>query len=203
MLKIRYIRLDGLEYSQVSRYAALLPPERQEKISRLRFDRDKLLSLAAGLLIRYELGDQPLLLNEHGKPYIPDSSKHFSVSHSGTSAVIAVDDAEVGADVEQLPAQLPQKVAERFFHPNELRYLNEADDPYTAFTVIWTQKEAYIKQLGIGLSADLRGFDTTSDLRDRMTTFYHRGYVYSVCTEQKPDPSNMNIVKVSFDELIR
>ena len=183
MLKIRYIRLDGIEYTWVSCYEALLPPERRQKISRLRFDSDKLLSLTAGLLIRAEVGDLPLSVSEHGKPYAVGSDKYFSVSHSKETAVIAVDDAEIGADVEQLHDKDYLRLAERFYHPNELEAVRNAEDQIRAFTRIWTRKEAYLKQLGIGIATDLRAFDTTSgELSERIRSFDREDCVISVCS---------------------
>ena len=80
-MKIEYIVLDeALTFDRVSEYTQLLPPERQEKIARYRFDKDKLLSLAAGLLIRRAIGEKPITLGEHGKPYADGC--FFSVSHS-------------------------------------------------------------------------------------------------------------------------
>lgn len=183
-MKIKYVLLDGVAYGELSRYAATLPRERQEKIERLRFEKDKLLSLVAGLLIRHEIGDVPMVVNEHGKPYVDGAEKFFSLSHSGTCVMIAVDDREIGADVEKLPEKDFLKIAERFYHPNEREYVKRAADPARAFTHIWTRKEAYLKQLGIGIATDLTAFDTTSgELSERLRTFDIEGYAISVCTE--------------------
>lgn len=162
-----------------------MPSQRREKIGRLRYDRDKLLSLAAGLLIRAEMGDKPIVANAHGKPYAVGSEKQFSVSHSGECVVIAVDDSEIGADVEKLPDRDYLKIAERFYHPNELLYVKNAEDPARAFARIWTRKEAYLKQRGRGVTEDLRAFDTTSaELSERIASFDLEGYALSVCAEK-------------------
>ena len=189
---------------ELKKYAALLPPERREKIDRLRFEKDKLLSLAAGLMIRRETGDAPLITNEHGKPYAVGSDRFFSVSHSGECVMIAADDREIGADVEKLPDKEYMKIAERFYHPNELEYVKNAQDQARAFARIWTRKEAYLKQLGIGIAADLRAFDTTSgELSERIASFDIKGYALSVCTEYRmqntPDISIMELKEMLED----
>lgn len=181
-LEIKYLRLSGVRFADVCRYADALPPERREKIEKLRFEKDKLLSLAAGLLIRHEVGETPLECNEHGKPYAV-GGRFFSVSHSGDHVAIAVDDQEIGVDVEKLPDKDYMKIAERFYHPNELEYVKTADDPKRAFARIWTRKEAYLKQLGIGIATDLKAFDTTAgELSKRSMSVDLDGYVISVCT---------------------
>ena len=106
---------------------SLLPPERQNKIARYRFEKDKLLSFAAGLLIRRAIGESPFFFGEHDKPYA-ESGVFFSVSHSGRVAAIATDDAEVGLDIEQLPDKSRLKIADRFYHPRERETVRKAAD---------------------------------------------------------------------------
>ena len=202
-LKVSYILLGQINYRDVRQYAELLPPERREKIDRLRFDRDKLLSLSAGLLIRREIGDTPMILNEHGKPYAVGSEKFFSVSHSGDCVAIAVDDREVGVDVEKLPDKEYLKIARRFYHPNELSYVENADDPARAFTRVWTRKEAYLKQIGTGIATDLTAFDTTSGiLAERILSHDIEGYVLSVCTEE-PLSETIYISELELKEVFK
>lgn len=202
-MHIIYTLLDTIEYADVARYAALLPPQRREKIARYRFDSDKLLSLAAGLLIRREVGDAELSLNEHGKPYLPGSEVHFSVSHSGKCAAIAVDSAEAGLDVEKLPDRDYMKLARRFYHPNELGYVEASDDPARTFTRIWTRKEAYLKQIGTGIATDLATFDTTSgEPAERIVSYDIDGYVISVCTESKILSENIDISCIELKSLL-
>ena len=202
-MKIFYTLLDTIEYSEVAQYADLLPAYRREKIARLRFDGDKLLSLAAGLLIRRAVGDGELVLNEHGKPYVKDSGVFFSVSHSGRCAAIAIDDAEVGLDVEKLPERDYRKIAGRFYHPDELRCVQEAADQPRAFTRVWTRKEAYLKQIGTGIATDLKAFDTVGGaLAQRIHSFDLDGYVISVCTANIIPTENIDISELELKELL-
>lgn len=200
---IKYVLLGDTKYADVCQYAAVLPTERQEKIERLRFEKDKLLSLAAGLLIRREIGDVPMRMNEHGKPYAVDSGTYFSVSHSGDCVVIAVDDREIGVDVEKLPDKDYMKIAERFYHPGELRYVQNAENPARAFTRIWTRKEAYLKQIGIGIATDLRAFDTTSgELSKRIVSYDLDGYVISVCAEYQLEQNRKYISELELKSIV-
>lgn len=193
-MEIIYVILDKVEYEVVKDLEHLLPPERREKIHRLRIDSDKLLSLTVGLLIRRAIGDSSIRLNDSGKPYAVDSDIYFSVSHSGRCAAIAVDSAEVGLDVQKLPDKEYLKIAERFYHPSEFAYVTGSDDSALAFTRIWTRKEAYLKQLGIGISTDLRSFDTTSpELSERIRSFDIDGYMISVCADKRIEEESIYI----------
>lgn len=201
-MRIIYTCLDTIEYRDVAPYAALLPEYRREKIARLRFDSDKLLSLAAGLLIRYAAGEGEIAVGEHGKPYFKSGGLHFSVSHSGRCAAIAVDEDEIGLDVEKLPDRDYLKLARRFYHPNERACVENAADPARAFTRVWTRKEAYLKQRGTGVAADLAAFDTTSgELSERIRSFDLNGYVLSVCMDRIIPLENINISELELKEL--
>lgn len=198
-MKILYVDISQYEYEDLRRYEALLPPERREKIARFRFDGDKLRSLVAGLLLRHEIGERAVALGEHGKPYAEDV--YFSLSHSGSIVAIAVDDVEVGMDVEQIADESRLKIAERFYHPHERETVRKAADQPRAFTRIWTCKEAYLKMTGEGISADLTAFDTDAPpLSDQIVSFDLEGYCLSVCSAEK---INADVVYISEIELSR
>lgn len=198
-MKIEYVVLDeNLKWEELRGSVALLPPERQNKIARYRFEKDKLLSLAAGLLIRRAIGESPIFFGEHDKPYA-ESGVFFSVSHSGRVAAIATDDAEVGLDIEQLPDESRLKIADRFYHPREREYVKGSQDPCRAFCEIWARKEAVLKMTGEGISTDLTAFDTTAlPLSAQLYTSALDGYCLSVCSAE---PIGDNLIDISELEL--
>lgn len=202
-MKIEYVVLDEeLTFDEVSQYTALLPPERQEKIDRYRFEKDKLLSLAAGLLIRREGGESVIRFGEHGKPYA-ENGIFFSVSHSGKIAAIAVDNTEIGLDVEAIPDESRLKIADRFYHPAEREYVRNADDPCLAFCEIWTRKEAVLKMTGEGISTDLTPFDTTSaTLKDQLFTTAIEDCYLSVCSAKPIGDRKIDISELELKELL-
>ena len=99
----------------------------------------------------------------HGKPALCGHDVHFSFSHSGSTALVAVSrDRPVGVDVELVkPGRAVDRIARRRFAPLErasLARLADADRD-AAFHRCWTGKEAYAKGLGRGLTM---GFDSFS-----------------------------------------
>ena len=145
---------------------ARLSPGRREKARRLRRGPSRLLSLGAGLLIaRFFPGREPLIA-PGGKPYIPGGPE-FSLSHSGTLAVIALADVPVGADAEK---DRPVGEAVR------LRALTGAERADSRdFLYFWTRKEAALKCLGTGVDRSLRSLDVRADSAelDGRTIFLH------------------------------
>ena len=105
MMKPRCYYYDVSALSSAERFeqalASLPWEERREKILRYRFEKDRRLSLGAGLLAAYalrEAGAEDLALQtgEYGKPellFYPNI--RFNLSHSGTLAVCAVSDRPV------------------------------------------------------------------------------------------------------------
>jgi 4'-phosphopantetheinyl transferase len=135
-----------------------MPPARIRKILSYRFTGDRKRSYAAGLLLEAALGREAAFRAREGasgKPFI-DGGPYFSVSHSGSWAVIAVCAAPVGFDIEAAaPSRDTAGIARRAFHPSE-REAAARGGP-DMFYRIWTAKESYMKMLGNGI-AGMRDF---------------------------------------------
>jgi 4'-phosphopantetheinyl transferase len=106
------------------------------------------------------------------KPRLAPSSKttidlRFNVSHSGELAVIAVTTGcEVGVDVEQLrPVKQMEEIALRYFHRLEIDGVmaTKKKDRPAAFFRCWTAKEALLKAIGSGITAQLDAFEVPLD----------------------------------------
>lgn len=169
--------------------------ERRERLLRFRMEKDRALSLGAGLLLKKSLRefgavDLTLRENEHGKPYLARHNDiHFNLSHSGTIAVCAVSDCPVGVDTEQ-PQQCREGVARRFFTKDEVDYVRNREDRDKAFIKIWVRKESYLKLLGLGLSKAPESFSVlTGEGMAEGYRFYEKeakGQQICVCT-MSPD----------------
>lgn len=100
--------------------------------------------------------------NPQGKPALKDQPEiQFNVSHTADSAVFAFAlDEPLGVDIETISKRPTEKLAKRFFSADEARALNALpkDKRSSAFFYMWTQKEAYIKAIGLGLTQSLNQF---------------------------------------------
>ena len=150
----------------------LLTPDERETVGRFRFERDRLIHLAARALVRRSLsrcGDVDprawrFAATPYGRPEItaPAATRlRFNTSHTvGLAMVAVVLDRDVGVDVERVPAALPADVVDSSFCEVERAALRAAPAHERAalFTELWTLKEAYAKARGLGLSLALDSF---------------------------------------------
>ena len=151
---------------------ALLPEERREKALRIRREEARLRSIGASLLLRAAGIEPPFACGEHGKPCIP-GGPHFSLTHSGTLAALAVSDTPVGLDIEKIA---PVRRARRALTIEERKYMEA--DPERRFACLWTRKggRAQMHRRGT-LAADERLLRAGrySVARGRSTLALHRG----------------------------
>lgn len=93
---------------------------------------------------------------EGGKPFFSGREElHFNLSHSGELALCALDSAPVGADIQvvrEWRPSLPRRVCAQ----SELDWLERRPDFWPAFTLLWTLKEARVKESGRGLTSSIR-----------------------------------------------
>ncbi len=209
MLNVKLVFVDtSCEFSRYEKYLSFLPDERLEKISRFRFDKDKILSLFSGLLICTEASKQAGIksneiqfeYNEHEKPSIKNFPEfQFSVSHSGNCVAFVSDTSPIGIDTEII-SDARIEIAKRFFSENEYKYILESESQNNAFYEIWTKKEAYVKFLGTGLSTPLSSFDVTNkNLSSKFYTKQISEYMLSIFSEnQNLSESNIKIEILNY-----
>ena len=136
-----------------------------------------------------------------GKPYFPNlPDLHFSVSHSGEIFVCALSNFPVGVDIQEYKkrpdeAERCRKIAARFFHFDEVDALDA--DTVSAFYIIWTAKEAYVKFTGDGIDGDFSAF-CIFDLDEYLYQTELCGMSLSVCT---PDVDDVEIENIDLKRL--
>lgn len=140
--------------------------ERRNRILKYHFDIDKKLSLYAALLTRMEISDWTGIhvthlsfnYNECKKPILISSPDiHFNFSHTRNFILLGISDSiEIGVDVEKIK-NAPLEIADTVFHPMEKEYIfnGSLEKQDFRFYQIWTQKEAFTKQSGVGLCCNL------------------------------------------------
>ena len=109
--------------------------------------------LAQAIREQYELFPLPAIeTGRRGKPFFPDyPGIHFNLSHSAALVLCALDSAPVGADVQIVAPRRPITV-ERCCSPDERAWLRGRGDNWDDFALLWSLKEALVKQRGTGLT---------------------------------------------------
>lgn len=149
---------------------------------------------------------------EKGKPYITTPFGVFiSVSHSGEYCIVAVSDIEIGVDIqihERLRGETEfdsneryQKLAKRFFHPEENEFVNL--NVKQNFFDVWSAKESYVKYTGEGIDDNFWTYsilpENTKEMEaswSKNNVFFEKikfckGYSLCLCSENK---TNIEII---------
>lgn len=106
--------------------------------------------------------------NPQGKPSVVNSQKlQFNLSHSGDLAILAVGKGfPIGVDIEQFSARPYDGIAETLFSQQELEGFYKVPPSLkpAIFFHIWSQKEAFIKICGLGLSYPTKEFSVPTTM---------------------------------------
>jgi 4'-phosphopantetheinyl transferase len=159
----------------LSFWRASLSPDELERANRYRFEHDRQRFIARRGILRQLTGQYlnipaaqiKFAYSETGKPSIKGQSLKFNLSHSGEYGYYAIaHNRELGVDIEKIRnINDLTLIAKRFFSGVEnaaLLHLSD-DKKVPAFYHVWTQKEAFVKALGTGLSFPLANFDVSVD----------------------------------------
>jgi 4'-phosphopantetheinyl transferase len=132
---------------------------RKKKVDGYRFQKDKMLSLGAGVLLQKAFRDAGitgarLTATPTGKPYLENYEKYFfSLSHSGSKVLCAIAEIPIGCDIEEMKPQ-SFKLMNRIFTPEERNLFTDKspDEQLKLFYTLWTGKESYLKMTGEGIA---------------------------------------------------
>lgn len=138
------------------------PLEKQQRILRQRVKQNADNMVIGSALARYMLWkefhiplESRIAYGGFGKPYLIDYPEaHFNISHSGQYVACAVCNRPIGVDVQIITPYHPD-AAMRVCSNSELAQIDASSNQAKEFTKIWTKKEAYIKQIGLGLFKNL------------------------------------------------
>lgn len=141
---------------------------------------------------------------DKGKPFFPNSSLKFSVSHSEEYWICAMDTNEVGADIQKIRGCAYEKIARRHFTLEEQAYIS--DFGMEGFFEIWAMREALGKYTGVGFFDNMPSFVNQANCkvdniligRELITvrTFkLEDGYIGAVCYTTSGEPEFVRLEK--------
>ncbi|MDF2690515.1 MAG: sfp [Gammaproteobacteria bacterium] len=151
------------EQNAIDRYWNSLSDSEKARANRFYFPEHRCHFIAARGILREllagVLAQSPDKIEFHyqslGKPELLNQALQFNVSHSGPQALFAFTlGHSIGVDIEKIKACDELELAARFFAKEEYQALLALAPLHRrqSFFQIWSQKEAFIKALGQGLS---------------------------------------------------
>lgn len=164
---------------------ALLNEEETLRAKRYHFDRHRRRFTVARatmrLILACYLRTSPTALSfnyqAHGKPeLITEVSLQFNLSHSGNLALLAVgQDHSLGVDLEFFSNRPYEGIGQHLFSINENNALAKVNTPLKplVFFRLWSQKEAFIKASGLGLSYPTTLFDVDAFPEEEQSCIDH------------------------------
>ncbi len=163
--QVRLYALDSgqLGEAALARFAAVLAAAENARAARFVFDKHRRRFIAAHGFLREvladELGRRPAALEfelgPQGKPRVKQAELHFSLTHTGEHALVAVGSFELGLDAEEIRAsRVDAPLARRVMTAEEFETWTKAsrEDQVLAFFSLWSAKESVMKASGQGMS---------------------------------------------------
>lgn len=179
LLSIQEFLREGIHGRLWKEAAGKVDAERCARAAQMKVDKAKAACLGAGLLLQLAVreaieGRQDEVWNFHsvstilerlpdaiplsykygesGKPYLLKFPFYFNLSHSGDYVFCVLSAREIGADIQKHEVPNKNRLAERFFSPQEIDALRECgEEREVLFYRLWTRKEAYGKLTGEGV----------------------------------------------------
>ena len=167
MIKLYYLKTDLIDKYNIDE----LSKYRLDKANRYKSNKDRNLSLAAGLVFNmglkelYNLKEKEIDIGllEYGKPYVINHPEiNFNIAHSNSMSICVFSSTRVGCDIEKV-RKFNIDVINRCYSDKEIEFINKADNKDLAFTRIWLHKEAFLKNLGIGLNDNMKDISIIID----------------------------------------
>lgn len=118
----------------------------------------------------------------YGKPFIKElPNVFFSISYTANIIAIAIGNTPVGIDIE-CKKTVKVQIAQRFFTQKECDFLAEKKTNINEWLlIIWTQKEAYAKYRGTGLTPPLKNLNVIdNDVQRHLTTYIGKKNILSL-----------------------
>lgn len=158
MAKLYLVNIKSIKKEDIKDLSAF----RIEKASSFVNEKDKKLSLAAGIALNRGLEEFGLIekdlvikTNDFGKPYFKDYPNiKFNLSHSIDTSICVISSKEVGCDIEKI-RKYNEKIINKCFSKEEKEFIEKSSNIDDAYTRIWTLKESFFKAIGSGLNFNM------------------------------------------------
>lgn len=198
MNKIIIVDTSNISDFQYDKMYCLIDDERRKKVDKLMFFKDKKMSVVCEICLYYLLSIEYKYSNDiikkefttFGKPYFKNLSDiHFSVSHSNDICMIGFSkNLNIGVDIEKLNNinnEQASQLLEKYFSQQDLELFENKKSSVEKFMFLWTQKEAFYKAKGCGISLSaLKAHFLEEDIK-KLKTYVKDDIIFSIYSDCK------------------
>ncbi|MBU3187804.1 4'-phosphopantetheinyl transferase family protein [Clostridium estertheticum] len=199
-MKIYLVKILDIKEITLEMLFLFISKEKEDKIKKFVFKKDKIRSIVSEILIRsilchqlnMENEDIIMIKNKFGKPFIEGHKDfNFNISHSGDWVICVVDDEPIGIDIQEMIYNNYIGLAQNFFGFEEIKFIlsENSSECMERFYRIWTLKESYIKAEGRGLSIPLNSFSIIEnefgDIIVSTESLVKKYYFKELCVDNK------------------
>lgn len=151
--------IEGYDESFGKYVKQILPVERIEHISRLRFSIDRKISEIAYLMLFAALFSEygylldrntQFIMNPYGKPFLPNGDIYFNISHCRKGVACAISTNNIGLDIQNYEI-FNDGIIKAVFSSDEINKVVYRPSKNRDLTALWTMKESYLKYVGTGI----------------------------------------------------
>lgn len=193
-MEIYAVKILDINEEVIDKIGFFISKDKRFKINRFVNKQDRIRALIGDVLVRFttmeklKINNNNIIFNKngYGKPFLKDYPKfNFNISHSGDFVVCAIDDTEVGIDIEQIIQIDYREIANSFFSESEVDYILDkgSNDILSKFYDIWTLKESYIKCCGLGVTIPPESFSICINDHDNVQVVannHWKGYSFKI-----------------------
>ena len=166
----------------------VLPEWRKEQMLKMKHLRGQIQCAVGYLMVMECIGihrdacNERWVYNEHGKPYFYGRDDlFFNISHCKSAVAVAVDDEEVGIDIEEV-ARYKESLVKYVLNDEEKSREYGVGSREERFIELWTEKEAVFKLYGTGITHDIK--DVLKSYDGNLYTWKFGGKVMTVATRK-------------------
>lgn len=201
--------IEWLGEDEYKAFYKLLSQQRQQKLDKYCFFKDKRLGMLTYLLLQYALYSvygiickPEFVYGKYEKPYINgEADIHFNLSHCEYGVACGISDEEIGIDIQEV-VTFEHNVANMVMNESEMNLIRDSNEKDIVFTQLWAQKEAYVKYEGTGIGDNLMQIDFSGYSDENMCfsdcivhTYNLDNIMIAMCCERQKDKVELKEVK--------
>ncbi len=144
---------------------------------------------------------------DKGKPFCPQHPEFYlSLSHSGKEIFATISNAPVGCDVQEIK-KISLKKIDCFFSEKDCKYIiNNKNNMFSTFHLLWTKKECAIKMFGNELNSKTLSFcDNNFVFQNYNICFYTyclmEKYIFTIASIKHENFNSLELKELKLSKL--